>query len=393
MRRHAFHVVGVVVLLAIGWFAHQLLGVRVQAPEARDEALPTVRVETTAEYELNPQTEYVGHVEPVQETDILPQIEGYVLKICFEEGASVKQGDVLFEIDPEQYEASLTLRKSEVTSALARQRVAEAEVDRAKRYYTRLTAVDDRGITATERDAGETALASASAALNVAEANVAQAQAALAIAEFNFKHTKVRSPISGRIGRALRHVGDYVSPSKTPLAHVVQLDPIRVVFPMTDRDYDGWLAAAASEGTVLGAGRRLRVRLANGAFYETAGRMDFADNQMDRHSASVTVRAAFDNPSGRLVPGAFVKIVADSARAAKPVAVPTTALVLDDAGWSVWVLGEGDVAVRRPIERGPEWDGRTAVVKGLAVGERIVTEGIHKVVEGQPVKIVDPGTK
>ena len=252
---------GAVAFVAVGWFGNQVFGPKERAREVAEALAPTVSVGVAKTVEFNPETEYVGHVEPIQETDILPQIDGYVKKVCFTEGAFVKAGDVLFEIDTEQYEASRRLRYSEVRSAEAKVIVAEAEVDRAERYFRRLTTADDRGVTATERDTAETALASAKAALNAARAEVEQSKAAAAIADFNMKHTVVKSPISGRIGKALHHVGDFVSPSKSPLAHVVQTDPVRVVFPITDKDYGAWQAAAERGGRELRDSRRLRLRL------------------------------------------------------------------------------------------------------------------------------------
>ena len=375
-------------MLGIGWFGNQVFGPKPRRAESRPQSNPSVAVAEARSVEFNPPSEYVGHVQPVQEVDILPHVEGYIRKVCFAEGAKVEAGDLLFEIDTEQYEAALNLKRSNVRSAEAKVTVAAAEVDRAKRYYDRLVEADDRGVTATERDTAETTLASAKAALHSAQANVAEAKADEAIAEFNMKHTAVHSPISGRIGKAFHHVGDFVSPSKTPLARVVQLDPIRVAFPITDRDCDSWRRAAERTAGSLRDSRRLRLVLPDGSFYAQHGALDFSDNEMDRDTATVVMHVLFANPTERLMPNQFVKVVSDESSPEKVTAVPTAALVKEAEEWVVWTVGEGSAALRRPVTVGAAWNGLTVIRSGLRPGERVVTQGTHKLRDGQAVTVV-----
>lgn len=374
-----------VLAAGIGWFGHEALGVKSKQTEVRTASAPAVAVALAQSVAFNPTREYVGHVRPIQEVDILPHIEGYVKKVCFAEGDRVAAGDVLFEIDPEQYEAALTLQRANVKSAESKVLVAEAEVDRAKRYFDRLTEADDRGVTATERDTAETTLASAKAALNAAQASVTEARASAAIAEFNMKHTLVHAPISGRIGKAFHHVGDFVSPNKSPLAHVVQFDPIRVAFSVPDRDAAAWRQAVSRPDRTPW---RLRLVLPDGATYDRDGALDFSDNEMDRETATVVMHARFGNSSERLMPNQFVKVMVD-AREAKPVtAVPTLAVVRGSDGWHVWVVDDASRAHRRAVEVGSAWQGLTVVAKGLASGERVVVQGTHKLQEGDAVNVV-----
>ena len=377
-----------VAFCAIGWFGNQLFGPKDGPREVVEAEDPAVAVGTAETIEFNPSTEYVGHVEPIQETDILPQIEGYVKRVCFAEGAFVRAGDVLFEIDPEQYEASRKLRYSEVRSAEAKVTVALAEVDRAERYYKRLTSADDRGVTATERDTAETTLASAKAALNSAMAEVEQAKAAAAIADFNLKHTVVKSPISGRIGKALRHVGDYVSPSKSALAQVVQTDPVRVVFPITDKDYGAWQAAAERGGRELKDARRLRLRLADGSAYGSEGVIDFGDNRIDRETATVILRARFANRAGALLPGAFVRVLSDESHPPRLLTVPSDAIERTAKGLFVWRLGADGTVRAQAVTAGATWQGRTAILEGLDEGAQIVIAGGFKLRDGMKVNVV-----
>lgn len=388
MKDKVVKIVAAVAFVAVGWFGNQVLGPKERPREVADVVDPAVAVGEVRTVEFNPVTEYVGHVEPIQETDILPQIEGYVRKVCFTEGAFVRAGDVLFEIDPEQYEASRKLRYSEVRSAEAKVTVARAEVDRAERYFNRLVSADDRGITATERDTAETSLASAKAALNAALAEVEQAKAAAAIADFNMKHTAVRSPISGRIGKALRHVGDYVSPSKTPLAQVVQVDPIRVVFPITDKDYGAWQAAAERGGRELKDSRRLRLRTADGGEYGKTGVIDFGDNKVDRETATVVMHVSFENAGGALLPDAFVRVLSDESHPPRLMTVPSGAVERKAQGVHVWLYRPDGTVKRAPVEIGATWEGRTVVSKGVEAGARVVVAGGFKLKDGMKVNAV-----
>ena len=378
-----------VVFALIGWFGNQVFGPKDKVREVVQTPDPAVSVGEAKTEEFNPVTEYVGHVEPIQETDILPQIEGYVRKVCFTEGAFVHAGDVLFEIDPEQYEASRKLRYSEVRSAEARVTVAQAEVNRAERYFKRLEQADDRGVTATDRDTAETTLASAKAALNAAQAEVEQAKAAAAIADFNMKHTVVRSPISGRIGKAFRHVGDYVSSSKSALAQVVQTNPIRVVFPITDKDYGTWQAAAERGGRELKDSRRLRLRLADGSEYGKLGAIDFGNNKVDRETATVVLHARFANDAGALLPDAFVRVLTDESHPSRLLTVPVGAVERTAKGNRVWKL-QGDGTVReQAVETGATWRGRTAILGGLEEGVKVVVAGGFKLQDGMKVAVAE----
>ena len=379
----------VVALVLLGWFGREAIGFKAEPRKERGREAPAVTTLVVSNAVFNPPSEYVGHVEPAQVTDILPQIDGYIKKVCFTEGEKVKKGDLLFEIDTEQYVAARNLRYSEVASAEAKVTVAQAEVERAERYYRRLSAADERGVTATERDTAETTLSSAKAALNAANAAVEQAKASAAIADFNLRHTKVHSPISGRIGKALHHVGDYVSPSKSALARVVQTDPIRVVFPVSDRDYDAWQAAAERGGRALKDSRRLRLILPDGSLYGHEGEIDFGDNEMSRETATLTMHVGFANPAGRLVANAFVRVLSDEKNPSTALVVPTAALVRVDDGLQAWKLGEDGRVHPVIVETDGEWNGLSRIVKGVSAGDRIVALGAFKLKDGDLVKVVE----
>ena len=375
-----------VTFVAVGWFARGLMPSDTRIGVVRAK-VPSVAVGEVASEIFNPPEEFVGHIEPVQEVDLLPQIDGYLKELRFSEGDLVKAGDILFVIDPERYAAADAVAKATLAQAKGKVGECQAAVDRSERYLSRLNAADARGITATEKDAAETGLAADRAALASAKAAVAQAEAKIAESAFALKHTKICAPISGRIGKAFMHAGDYVSPSKGALARIVQTDPVRVTFPITDRAYLAWGESDGGSGRNVADTRRLRLRLADGTIYPAAGEWAFSDNEMSEATATLTVRATFPNPAGALLPKAYVTVLADEADP-KPVAtVPFLAVAKSGGKVGLWTL-DGDVVHFREIVAGGKADGRVRVVKGATSGEKIVVQGVHKLGEGMQVRVV-----
>ena len=350
--------------------------------------MPNVAVGEVTRAAVNPVGLYVGHVEPVQEVDILPQIDGYLKEVNFKEGDEVKAGDVLFVIDDERYVAADALARAALAKAEADLKQAETDVDKAERYWKRLTATDERGITQTEKDAAETGLASERAELASAKAAVKEAQAQIAASEFNLKHTVIRAPFAGRIGKAFMHAGDYVSPSMGRLAHIVQMNPIRVGFTVADRDYLALRQKAERRGVSVAELLRLRIRMPDGSVYPSLGRWDFADNEMSAATATVTIRAAFDNAAGLLVPKAYVEVLTDDLKPDEALAVPKMALVHGADGEGLWIVDKEMRVSLRPIRTGRDAGAMVEVVEGVKGGEQIVVQGVSKVAEGTVVRPV-----
>ena len=382
---------GLAAALAAGWFLHDFWGGGVKAPSRSVSQVPSVAVGEVVAECFNPPEEFIGHVEPVQEVDILPQIEGYVKEVKFAEGDEVKAGDLLFVIDDERYAADQGVAQAEVSAAKSKVVQAEAAVDRDERLLRRLRATDARGITQTELDAAETGLASDQAALGSAKAAVSQAEAKLAATGFNLKHTKIYAPIAGRIGKTLRHAGDYVSPSKGALARIVQTDPVRVCFPLTDRAYLGWSRNADARGAKVGDTRRLRLRLADGTIYPATGTWEFTDNEMSAETATLIVRAQFANPARALVPNAYVTVLADEADPQPVPVIPAMAVTKQGKATGVWLYAEDGTVSFREVKTSLRMNGKVHVEEGLKPGERVVVQGVQKLGEGLKVNVV-PGT-
>lgn len=366
-----------VCLLWLGWMARALVpqkpagGPPMTAMMGGAGGPPLVEVQAVEEAEVNPPNAYIGRVEPIQDVDLRAQIGGYVEQVHFKEGALVKPGDLLFTIDAEQYEARVAVRKAEIGQA-------EAALDRAERYLNRLERSDARAITQADLDTARSDVAQGRAAVKQAVAN-------LALAEIDLKHTRIIAPIAGRVGRTVANVGDYVSPSLGALVRIVQVDPIRIAFSVTDKDY---LKAIENFGTErVQDALRIRFRLPTGTVPDVVGARDYEDNTMSADTATLSVRARFPNAHGLLVPDGYVTVLVDLANAPKSPVVPQEALLTDREGHFVYVVNEAGIAQRRPVSIGAKADGRVAVRSGVKMGERVVVQGTQKVVHDQPVTL------
>ena len=258
---------------------------------------------------------------------------------------------------------------------------AEAEACRAKRYYDRMQNADERGITQLERDNAEAASESAAAA-------VLQAKANLVVAEYDLKKARVVAPISGQIGKSSAHVGDYVAPSKGALARIVQIDPMRVSFPMTDRAYIAWREAQKA-GTAEAL--RLRLTLADGSEYAEQGKWDFDDNAMSKETATIQMRLSFPNPDRLLIPNSYVTLLADLQNPPKYPSVPQSAIFdLPGGNLGVWVVKEDGTVESRPVKTRDAYLGWCPVLDGLKEGEKVVISGVSKLQAGAKVAEVAP---
>lgn len=376
-------VIGTAVLVIVsavgGWIAGDVYGrmtkksAAVGMPPAAPETVATMVV-TNLPYNLPEQ--FVAHAEALQEVDLLPQVDGYVKEILFKEGDLVKEGQVLYRLDDERYQAVVNQRKADLESA-------EAEARRAERYWERMQKADARGITQLERDNAE-------AGADTARAAVLQAKANLVVAEYDCKKAQVVAPISGQIGKTTAHVGDYVASSKGALARIVQVDPIRVSFPLTDRAYVAW-RQAERQNKFGGNDHRMRLILPDGSTYDREGAFDFDDNQMSLTTATIMMRLRFPNPDRLLVPNSYVTLLADKKAPPLYPTVQQTAIVdLPQGGVGVYVVKEDGTVEARAVKTLPVHDGLIPIVEGVKAGETVVTSGTRKLRDGAKVVLATP---
>ena len=371
------------VAFALGWavriiYTQREANAEKEAVTAQQMAMAMnrpVSVETTkaAKRDMNPPQHFMGHIEPIEEVDLRAQIDGTIAEVAFKEGSMVKEGDLLFQIDARVYEA----RVKQAEAALAK---AKAASENADRYYARISKVDKRSVTEAEID-------QAYANMLEARAAIAQCEADLANANINLGYTRITAPISGRIGQSLLKKGDYVAPSMGTLARIVQMDPVRVVFSVSDKLYlEGKkLSMKAGEDE----GLRAQLQLADGTIYTHEGTLDFVNNEMDSATASLSIRYSFPNPGQDLLANAYVSVLLSARVPTLRLAIPSNAVLANATGDYVFVCKDGK-AERRIVKMGDRQMGYVEILSGLEEGEEVVTEGVVNVSEGSILKVINP---
>ena len=313
---------------------------------------------------------YPGRVVPVAQVDVVPQVSGEILEVCFANGIEVKEGEILYRIDSVKYEAAVKNTESKVVELKAKSEYAELSYSRHKRL------LETRAVSQNEADNALSLRDSSRAALAAAEAE-------LVAAREDLKHCTVIAPISGRIGSTAKTKGNYVKAGSDALVSIVQLSPIRVRFSVSNREildvFGGDVASRKGAATVS-------VSLANGSPLGETGEIEYAENAADSSTATMTRYSLFGNESLLLVPGGTVSVTLSPKEGVMRTAVPASSVLQDTQGPYVWVVGADGKAERRTIARGDLEDGWVFVEKGVKKGERVVADGAHKVRRGMTVE-------
>ncbi len=359
-----------VVVIAVVFFGYRAWKDGASQPVQQAAAEPVVIVRQVEKFDASSvPSEYVGRVESIQSVSVKPQISGEIAKVCFKEGSVVKAGQLLFQIDPKQYEATVQLRKAELQQA-------EANLVTAEKYYKRVTAASERAVSATDRDTAEGNFLQAKAA-------VAQAKAALKLAQIDLGYCRITSPITGKIGRALYTKGNYVTPQITELASIVQMDPIRVSYPLPDRDYLDQLSLFKEDGSVYNTS----LILSNGEKYNVPGKRDFENNRVDQTTGTIMMRLRFANKEGMLIPGEMVRVFTKPVKSHIVNAVPQTAVMADEQGDYVYVINADNTARQARVTLGREFGELREVTSGVEAGENVAVAGLQRLRPGAKVRI------
>jgi membrane fusion protein, multidrug efflux system len=336
---------------------------------------PAVTVETVANKDVAPKSEFIGRLEAIQAVDIRARVQGFLQKIQFMEGHDVKAGDALFVIEPDQYQAAVAQAQAQVESATATFQNADVNLERRRELRAR-------------NAASQADLDTAQATRDTAKAAVTVAEAQLKMAQLNLAYASITAPIDGRIGKANITVGNLVGPGSDPLVRVVQLDPIRVVFSVSERDVISVQEAAAGKSDdQLRAAFVPTLRLANGQVFDQTGSIEFLGNEVDKATGTIPIWVRFANPATMLLPGGTVFITLSAAQPKLMPTVPASAVQETRGGKQVLVVGPDNRIEERRItattQVGHDW----AVDSGLKAGETIVIDGFQKV---RPGAIVTP---
>ena len=347
------------------------------APEAAAPAGPAVTVAAPAVREIVEWDEYTGRFEAIDNVEIRARVSGYLVEVAFTPGDIVKQGDLLFRIDPRPFEAELAAAKAALAGA-------DAALQNARAEYA-------RGARLVEREAiSEEAVDRRREALRLAEASWAAAKANVERAELNLEFTEVRAPITGRISDDFVSEGNLIvggAQGGTLLSSLVSMDPIYFEFTASEADYLKYLRLDRNGSRASGrdAQHPVRVQLMDEDDFAHEGRLSFVDNQLDRSTGTMRGRATLDNADGIFAPGMFGRLQLLGSGEYQAILIPDSAVQTDQSEKFVWVAASDDTAVRQTIELGPIVDGLRVVRAGLAPETQVIVSGTQFVQANAPI--------
>jgi membrane fusion protein (multidrug efflux system) len=354
-------------------FTMLLAGCGQGAPQGGEMPPPEVTVAAVTTGNLPTLLEYTGRAAGSRDVEVRARVSGILLERRYQEGSAVRQGELLFRIDPEQYRAAAALARAELG-------VAQARLDEARRQRDRIVPLFEQSA-ASQRQRDEVV-----SQYEVAQASVEAARARLRTTELDLSYTEVRAPIGGLTSREVRSEGSLVSAGteSSLLTRIVQTDPIYVEFSVPETDAARIRAATTRAGA---GGLDVKLVLEEGLAPHAGGKLSFVDTSVEQGSGTVRARAVFANDGNLLVPGQFVRVRVEGIAALDATSIPRRAVMSGAQGSFVWVVGKGDAVELRPVRLAGESGDRALIADGLTAGERVVTEGVLKVRPGAKVSI------
>jgi len=330
-------------------------------------APPVVKVAAVAFQTLPQWDDFTGRLEAVDSVALRPRVAGQITAVAFDDGARVKKGQLLFQIDPRPFTAEVDRLESEAERARAKAQLAAADADRGERLLAQLAIAKEEAerLTSDARSA---------------RADLGAAEAALRTAQLNLSFTRVTSPIDGRVSKAMITRGNLVTPSDL-LTTVVSDGPIYASFNTDEQTYLKYAKAQRAEGGPVYMG------LMTEQGFPHQGALRFLDNAVDAHSGTISGRAVFDNADGAFTPGLFARVRLVSHDAQSVALAPEQALGTDLGKRYVLVLGPGNRVQYRPVTLGRALGEYRIILAGLRPGDKIVTSGLQKV---KPGDVVNP---
>lgn len=320
--------------------------------------------------------EYTGQTAGYREAEVRARVTGILQKRNYREGGTVAAGQSLFTIDPAPYEAALARAEADVTAAEARLAQAKRNAARFKPLY------EAKAVSQKEYD-------DMVSSESVAEADVKAARARHTEAKLNLGYTRVESPISGIAGRAQRSEGNYVTGPDVLLTTVSQINPIYVLFGVSDeerqrlnRDVEAGRLVLPKHGAF-----KVSVKLADGDVYTGIGKLNFSDIRISGTTGTSEARAELPNPKGVLLPGQFVRVILNGAQRPQAMLVPQRAVLEGPKGKFVYVVNADSKAEARPVDVGEWHEDNWIVTSGLNAGDKVIVDGVMKIGPGAPVQL------
>ena len=361
--------------------ASVLLGVSGMALAQRPAGPPAVGVVAVTRQPIYQASEYVGRVQAEERVNLVARVTAFIDQRFFTEGAEVKKGDLLYRLEQGPFEADVQAKEAAIAQIKAQLENANLTLARARTLLN---------TPAGQQATVDTALASQRSF----QAQLEAAQAQLRQSQINLGYTEIRSPIDGKIGRTAQTVGNVVTPSTGVLATIVSQDPMYVVFPVSVRVVLDLRQRYADKGGFAAAA--IKLRLPNGQIYGQAGKLDFIDNSVATTTDTMILRGVVANPplptaagtngpTRELVDNELVNVVLADATPIEALVVPRATILSDQRGDYVYVVDAENRAQQRRVELGQTTPTTAVVTNGLALGEKVILEGIQRVRPGIPV--------
>ncbi len=325
--------------------------------------------------EVNISVESTGRVEAKYSVDVIARVSGFLLKKYFKEGDFVKKGQLLFQIDPKEYQLEVNNSQAAVNQYGALLKNAQQELNRANAL------IKEDLISHSDVD-------QSLATRNSNRALLDSARQKLELARVNLSYTRIHSPIDGRIGKVKITEGNYVDATSGSLVNISSMNPVYITFSLRSQDFVKLLKASDKFKDV-----QVKAQFDNGTNYGKIGKIDFVDNQIDQNSGSVQMRAVFDNSKGWLVPGDYMKVTLVAPKKVEYMTVPQACAKGDAmSGYYVWTVEDGK-AVRKDIKVSDDINNNWVVDSGLNKADQVIISGIQNItMQGQKVKVIDAET-
>ena len=345
---------------------------------------PAVSVVQARRQPVTETSEFVGRIQAIDRVDIVARVTAFIQERLFTEGSEVNKGDLLYRLERGPFEADLQAKQASVQQYGALLRNATIVVGRQQSLIN---------TPAGQRSSLDDALAQQ--ASQAAQALAAQAQ--LKNSQINLDYTEIKAPVAGKITRTALTVGNVVTPGSGPLATIVSQDPMYVLFPVSSRTAQDLATRYAGKGGFTAV--NVRVRLPDGTLYEPVGRLDYIDPTVSANTDTQNFRAVMPNPlrpgtkpgdlgDRMLVDGAFIIAVVEGAEPVNLLSIPRIAVLQDQQGTYVYVVGADEKAEQRRVTLGQSTPDTASVTGGLKVGEQVVVDGLQRIL--QPGQAVSP---
>jgi membrane fusion protein (multidrug efflux system) len=344
-------------------------------------APPAVGIVEATKRPITETSEFLGRIEAVNRVNVVARVTAFLEKRLFNEGAEIKKGDELYVLERGPFEADLASKKALVAQLQATLENAKLTTDRARTLL---------GGPAGQQSTYDAALANQRSLEAQVQAALAQVQSS----QINLDYTDIRSPIDGKIGRTAVTEGNVVGPGSGVLTTIVSQDPMYVTFPVSVRETLALRERYATRGGVNAV--VIKIRLPDGRLYDQTGKVDFVNNTIAQNTDTLTIRGVIPNPTlhdpsttdgpvRELTDDEFVTVMLEGVQPVEVLAIPRSAVLSDQQGDYVFTVGTDNKAEQRRIQLGQSTPTVAAVISGLALGDKVIVEGLQRVRPGQPV--------